>query len=116
MIDAIMRGDDMVISLEIVEYISEEMSVPIDITGYIIYFTAKRYADMEDAEADIQVQATILDAANGIAQIILNREQTRLLVPGNLEYDIQMTSPTGSVSTIDRGTAIVYSDITRREA
>ena len=114
MIDAIMRGDDIDINIEVVREISEGVYVPVDITGYAIYFTGKRYEDVEDAEADIQVLAEHTDSENGLAKITLNKEQTEQLIPGQLHYDIQMTSSTGRVSTLDRGVSEVYSDITRR--
>ena len=114
MIDAIMRGDDVEINIEVVREIAPEVYAPIDITGYVIYFTGKRYEDMEDAEADIQVQAIHTDSANGLAVIPLNKEQTENLIPGQLHYDIQMTSPLGRVSTIERGITTVYADVTRR--
>ena len=114
MIDAIMRGDDIEIRIEVVEEVSEDFTIPVDITGYTIYFTGKRYADMEDAEADIQVQGTPIDPTHGLALIELPKEKTELLIPGELQYDIQVTSPLGKVITLERGVATVYSHITRR--
>ena len=114
MIDTIMRGDTIEIALEFVEYISEDLQLPVDITGCVIWFTGKSSLNLPDDEADIQVQGEIIDAVNGIGKIILPYDKTNTLIPGNLYYDIQVTDANGDPYTYDYGVAVVYGDVTRR--
>lgn len=89
---------------------------PVDLTGYSIAFTVR---PDEDADAVITkssadpTEINITDAANGRLEIYLQPADTENLQLRSYDYDVEITSPTGVVSTVVVGTLTILKDITR---
>lgn len=86
------------------------------ITNYKIYFTAKRYSWLTDAEAAISKDVTEhFDAAGGISKITLDPADTEDLDPGIYLYDIQARKADGTtIVTILNGEFEILYHVTRR--
>jgi len=89
----------------------------LDITNYLITFTAKDNFEQTDANAVLQVSGIAsgisdgVNAVSGIYTIPLTHTQTSGLTPNTYKYDIQ-TNNAGSISTPVVGNFIVKSDVT----
>lgn len=92
--------------------------VAIDITGKTLKFT------MKTAKADPDPGAlqkslgpfTGQDAIDGIGTLVLDSDETDLLVPGKYYFDFQLTDPGSTppiVTTVGAGTVTVLEDVTR---
>jgi len=68
----------------------------IDITGWTLYFTAKKKLDDPDSEAVLQKTVTNhVDAINGLSDIVFLNADTVNLKIGEYFYDIQSDDATG---------------------
>jgi len=106
----IFRGDDHTISL-----IFEEGGARKDITGWVIFFTAKEKPSDSDDDALIKKDVdTHTDAANGETEIALTDEDTNDLPIGTHWYDIQYKDDSNLIKTVLAGRFKVMEDITRR--
>jgi hypothetical protein len=96
-------------------------SVPVDIAGYTITFTAKYEFPDSDNRAVSQLDnltlggVVILTANPGKFSVTMPASATRGFAdsPIVLLYDVQAQDPAGRVSTIDLGTITVSPDVTR---
>lgn len=91
-----------------------------DITGWTIWFTAKRKLSDADGSAIIRKTTTsgitIVDAANGWAQVLIDSSDTGALEDRDimLYFDVQIKDASGNVVTpIRRGTLLVECDVTQ---
>jgi hypothetical protein len=93
-------GDDVTLNLTF----KDSVGVAINITGYTVYFIAKRNKYDADAIAVISKAITShTDAANGQTQIALTNTETALL-KGSFYYSMQyLTGVGGTKKTIDTG-------------
>ena len=91
-------------------------SEALPITGYKVYFTAKRYSWETDAEAAISKDITShFDAAGGISKIALDPADTENLDPGIYLYDVQIRKDDDTtILTILNGELEILYHITRR--
>lgn len=95
-------------------------SVPLDITGYTIFFTVKNQnvvdtSILDTTDALIKKDITShTDPTGGITEIELVPADTFSLSPGTYSYDIQWKSSAGEIKTIIKGEFNVVSDVTRR--
>lgn len=92
---------------------TDENDVPIDISDWTIYFTAKE--KMADTDNDAVIKKDIVthsDPTKGISQITLNSTDTNRT--GNYYYDIQIKKADDTVITILKGKITFENDITRR--
>lgn len=96
--------------------------VPVNITGYKIYFTVKRYITDPDAyavfqsnSADLTNNVTITDALNGKVTCKMPSSKTVNFPDGQvvLLYDVAVIDLAGNVSTVDSGTVTIVPDVTR---
>ena len=80
----------------------DDAGAAINITGWTVYFTAKK--NYADAVASISVEVTVhFDAAGGQTKIPLTPANTDL-VPGYYFYDIQVKKAADDFETILSGT------------
>lgn len=84
---------------------------PADITGYTAKAQIRRA--VADAEPEVAVEITTVVSSPQI-NLSIPHEQTALL-NGRYVWDLQLTSPSGGVTTIIRGKAIVTAEVTRAE-
>jgi len=108
---ALTRGDDEILSLTFTQDGS-----PIDITGWTIFFTAKKNIEDEDDDAVLSIDVTVHTAPLvGETEIpILSAETDDL--EGPYFYDIQYKddSVVPIIKTVLQGQIIFKRDVTRR--
>lgn len=90
----------------------------LNLTGATIVLTAKRSIADEDAAAAFKVTGSILDAATGLAQVVIPATATNdRAVYGDdgttLVYDLEMTEQSGRRTTLEVGTIQVLADVSR---
>ena len=106
------RGDNKSYTLAFTDKNNE----PINITGWTIFFTIKRYLSQSDDEANLKEDVTNHDdPTNGLSSIHLSNGQTDSLEPGDYFCDIQIKKVDGTILTIMAGKLKVLADVTRRE-
>jgi len=106
----IIRGDDKLIELRF-----SKDNMPLDITGWKIYFTMKKSKADPDEKAILAKDITEhSDPQNGITQLFLTNVETAEFKRGDYFYDIQAKDNEGYIITVLKGKIIVDSDITRR--
>ena len=87
----------------------------IDITGWKIYFTLKKYAWKADANADLKKDITAhSNPLEGETKITLTTGDTKNLGIGVYIFDIQIKRADGTILTVLKGTLEIMLDITRR--
>jgi hypothetical protein len=85
----------------------------IDITGFTFWLTVKVRETDADADAVIQKKVTSLsNPTQGIMQFSLDTDDTDIDV-ADYQYDIQMKSSAGAITTLVRGTFIILQEITQ---
>jgi len=105
----ITRGDDVYYILNF----TDANSLPIDITGWIVFFTVKENLADTDGEAKIRKDITThTDPANGKTRIHLTNTDTRL--SKSHYYDVQVKKPDGSIITLLIGNINFKKDVTQR--
>jgi hypothetical protein len=117
-------GDTSVLDISI--YRDDEL---LNLIGYMVLFTVKKPFfgatvgnNPDDTKAAItknsEVDGGIEKYGLGNVKIILNSSDTKHLVDGTYEYDLQITKPGEEdlVITVDSGTLILTKEITRRTA
>jgi len=108
---SIYRGDD---DERLLIFRNRITKVPIDITGWKIYFTVKKNKDDSDDEAMIKVDWTShSDPTNGETYLTLTNVHTDI-DPRIYTSDIQIKRPAGTIKTIDILDFEIHTDITRR--
>ena len=92
----------------------------IDISTWVVFFTAKKNIGDTDEEAVIKKnvgpgeEEEHFDPTNGITKIHLTHVDTNINT-GNYYYDIQIKKENGDIVTILTGLLIVTNEITRRD-
>ena len=107
----IYRGDSKTYALNFTDGTN-----PIDITGYIIFFTVKNKSDDADNDDSALITKTITvhtDPTEGQTQVVLDSTDTTIAI-GKYNYDFQFKTDSGAVSTIEKGTYKILDDITKR--
>jgi hypothetical protein len=106
----IKRGDSKAYTLQFVD----ENDVAIDITGWIVFFTAKEKVSDDDDDAAIKKDITShTNPTNGETKISLTSTDTAIDVK-SYYYDIQVKTDTNEVKTIVDGKLLIQQDITQR--
>ena len=104
------RGDDNTFSLTF----TDSSDNPIDITGWIIFFTLKTTKSDTDANALITKDVTLHDdATNGQTSFTLLHTETNSILEATY-YDIQYKDDSDNVKTVDSGKMVFSQDITIR--
>lgn len=123
----IIRGDSDKFKLSFVKsdiVKNKEVKTPIDITDWNIKFTVRPAVPdssiVDDDDALIAEEATLVNPEEGIAVVYVQSEQTTQLLPGIYLYDIQVIRPEdefgfNEVQSTRRGKYVVLGDITRHE-
>ena len=103
----IIRGDDT--NLEV--SFTDENDVAVDISNDNLVFTAKSDFTSSGVISVSVASGEHSDPTNGKTNILLSHDDTDIDA-GNYFYDIQLTSGSGYVRSIDYGRLIVKHDIT----
>lgn len=118
----VIRGDSDRIQVKFTKK-NGKSKIPVDITDWTIKFTVRKEVPassvMDDNDAILTADGTIVNAEEGIVHIYIESEQTRQVEPGKYLYDIQVVWPIDDfgcqkVKSIVRGKYVVIGDITRR--
>jgi len=104
------RGDDYGIEL----VLATADDIPINITGWLFFFTIKNQSSDPDSKALIRktVPATLNPTAGRISIVLTNAETYNL--QGAYYYDVQYKDNNGIVQTVTSGDITFETDITRR--
>ena len=87
----------------------------INITGWKIYFTLKKYAWKSDGDADVKKDILVhSNPLEGETKITLEARDTENLTAGIYVFDIQIKRADGTVLTVLKGKLEIILDITRR--
>ncbi len=103
------RGDNFELQL-----IFKTINGPININGWIIYFTIKEKTYKNDLSAVIKKDITThILPSEGKTSIVLTHSETDNII-GTFQYDVQYKTPTDILKTFMRGTIKFIDDVTRR--
>lgn len=106
----IYRGDSKTYTLTF----TDGDGAAIDITGWTIFFTAKRLESDADADAVITKDVTShTSPTEGLSAITLSATDTNVN-PKKYYYDIQVKKDDGSIITLTKDKLEILTDITRR--
>lgn len=83
-------------------FVDKERTTPLDLTGYVMAMWIWRGSDK------IEFTVTIIDAEEGIAEILLEPEQTIDLLPGSYKHDLMIRDAGGDVAKFLKGTTTIY--------
>lgn len=87
----------------------------INITGWKIYFTLKKYVWKSDEDADLKEDITEhSNPLEGKTKITLTTEDTKNLGIGVYNFDVQVKRADETILTVLKGTLEILLDITRR--
>ncbi|OGX06478.1 MAG: hypothetical protein A2Z88_03410 [Omnitrophica WOR_2 bacterium GWA2_47_8] len=104
------RGDD-------IDYVFEFINGngdPIDITGWVLFFTLKKSVNDDDSAALLKIDvASHSDPVNGKSKITIPKESSDDLA-GDYVYDFQYKDSSGRVKTIMSGEIEFIKDVTIR--
>lgn len=106
------RGDDIDIGLNF----TDTECVPIDITGWTLFFTMKHTKDDSDAKALLMLNILpneISDPTNGQAVFHLRNADTEKY-NGSYWYDIQVKKADNTIQTVTNGNITFLTDATQR--
>lgn len=88
--------------------------VPLDLTDYVLMFTAKESTADDDDEAVILKDVEVTTNPElGIVLLELEAEDTDI-EPGTYVYDFQLVDGDGKPTTVMMGTLEIAADVTRR--
>lgn len=103
---AALRGDSFTIPVQFVDGDGK----PVDLTGWILFFTLKFHRLQEDDEAAIQ-KRLVIDGSS--VSIVFAPEDTNELPAYTYEYDIQLCTPDHSgIRTFLMGTLTLEAGVT----
>lgn len=103
------RGDSFAVEL----VFTDQDGTAIDITGWKIFFTAKRRREDPDDAAALSITTDPTDPVNGRALVGRDNTFTQNL-NGAYYYDFQYKRTDGSIQTLISGSITFSPDITRR--
>lgn len=108
------RGDDFTLKV----HITDSNGMPVDITGWSFKSTMKLSTELDDTEAEVQVDIAAVsgpDAEAGVLYINYPHEQTKNLIPRTYVVDLQREL-NGMVTTVFVGEALIKADVTHRSS
>jgi hypothetical protein len=106
---SMVRGDTTSYTLNF----SNEQGQPINITGWVLYFTLKQSWQLPDSQASLQKTITNhSDPTNGITTLQISHADTYSLYPRDYDFDIEAVDTSGNVYTILRGKFTIDYDVT----
>jgi hypothetical protein len=113
----IVQGDDVPMT-----FLFSQDGVPLDISSWLFYYTAKAAYDDVDASAKITVNPTAMTLSASIPAgtvdkltFVLPKASTVLMAAGYYYQDLQVIR-TGLVTTLGRGLLVVEAQVTIRNA
>ena len=106
------EGRDLTITIN--NYSDEDKQVPLDITGYTFYFTAKKKIGDKDANAVLSKDVTThVNPTGGVTAIIFAPSDT-VNKSGEYVYDIVREDTSAGKVQISKGTFTVEQAVTDR--
>jgi hypothetical protein len=84
----------------------------IDVTGYTVSSQIRKHYSSSNSQSF----STSLGGANGTVTLSLTSTQTSSLVAGRYVYDIEITSPSGTVTRIVEGIVTVTPEVSRGQS
>lgn len=108
----IVRGDNENIE---VTFTDNDTNLPINITGYTVYFTVNMTKDsIDDEDAVIKKDITDhTDPTNGKTLIQLTSTDTAIAI-GKYHYDVQYKDENNQIKTVVIGNINIIQDVTKR--
>lgn len=115
---AMKRGDTFKTTL----YVKDVNGSPQNVTGWIFWFTVKRFATDPDQNAIFQARSddlsgavTIDVAVTGQVTVRMPAFSTRLFpdTPTRVVWDVQSKNVVGEIATVDEGKIKITPDVTR---
>ena len=85
-------------------------NTPIDITGYAPEATIRKYANSTTA---FNIPASVDSIESGKVNLFMPALETQAIPDGRYFYDVIITSPTGQITRIAEGTAVVTPGMTK---
>lgn len=117
MIESFARGDTRKFRFEFMD--TSTPPIPIDITGWKMFFTMKTDPKLSDAQAIVQIKTiagddVLDDPVNGIMHITLDSVNSALLSVQSYFYDFQSIVPGNPpiVTTEESGKVKILQDVT----
>jgi len=121
------RGDNLIFDVQVQKSpYPGTPPVPIDITGYFMWFTAKRSTNDSDTQALTQITTTptsvppggsivLTQPTVGKAEITTPQAMTSAFPDGvvKIVYDVKVRDTSSRVFTVEAGTIVVYPNVTR---
>jgi len=88
---------------------------PVDLTGYTAKMQVRPQTENGAPVLDLSTGGSgiTLGGASGTILVTAPAATTRAIAPGEYVYDLELTSPTGVVTTIVAGTFTLFADVTR---
>ena len=83
---------------------------PLNLTGYTVASQMRKSYQSSQA---FTFSSSIYDATNGKVRLQLSPEQSRAIPAGRWLYDVEITSPSGTVTRVVEGIVTVNSEITQ---
>ena len=83
---------------------------PLNLTGYTVASQMRKSYQSSQA---FNFTASIYDAATGKVRLQLTPDQSRAIPAGRWLYDVEITSPSGTVTRVVEGIVTVNSEITQ---
>lgn len=106
----IIRGDTADIEVQI-----SQDGTPVNITGYTVFFTAKKNLSDADNSAAIKKDITShSDPTNGKTIVSLAPADTASLAVGKYHWDLQLKSGSGAISSVSKQMLEIVEDVTIR--
>ena len=107
----IVRGDTIPFNLTI----TDTDDLPVNITGFTLFFTVKEDIADDDANAVVSIsQTSHTDPANGLTSLVVPSATTELLSAGEYYWDLQIKYADGSIQSSYPGVLTVVADVTQR--
>lgn len=88
-----------------------DATTPKDLTGFT--FRAQLREDYDDATPAGEFTMTVVDAAQGVVNMLLTAAVTAALTPGKLRYDVEMVRPNATVRRLFEGVITVTPEVTK---
>lgn len=113
----LIRGDTLLLDVQV-----KKNGVPVDITGWKVWFTVKR--NFPDADNNAVYQANSTDGSGDVTITSSTQGKVTVRMPAlktfafpdgmtKLIYDVQTKDASGVTATVDVGTVTVSPDVTR---
>ena len=109
----LIRGDDQDITLTF----TDSAGAALDLTGSIVYFTAKKPGYLVPNDDNLAVIKKDIfahsDPVGGITILTLTGDDTDIEA-GNYQWDLQVKNTSSKISSTVKGSLVIMEDVTKR--